>query len=143
MKLFNLPVLLSVMALTACGPSGPKGVDKDLLAQAVGEAVGDPGTCVVLAERGSGKVLWRSTQPIVCARSLPSCVTPEKTTVEVLADKAAQGGALVTGCADVGWAAGPTRRQDVVFAAVMQGDRALPGVEIARRLDGAFERAGL
>jgi hypothetical protein len=143
MTLPKVCLLIGTLWLAACAPSGPKGVDPDVLAQAVGDAVGDPGTCVILAERDSGKVLWRSAKPIVCARALPSCVSPARMTVEDLVDKAAKGGALVTGCADVGWAAGPTRRDDVVFAAVMQGERALPGIEVARRLDKAFERAGL
>jgi hypothetical protein len=143
MTLAKVSLMAGILLLAACAPKGPKGVDPDVLAQAVGESVGDPGTCVVLAERDSGKVLWRSAKPIVCARALPSCVGSGRMTVEDLADRAAKGAALVTGCADVGWASGPTRRDDVVFAAVMQGERALPGIEIARRLDKAFERAGL
>jgi hypothetical protein len=43
----------------------------------------------------------------------------------------------------VSWAAGPTAREGVVYAAVMYGERALPGIEIARRLDEAFRDAGL
>lgn len=143
MKPARVLVFLLLATLAACAPNGPKGVDPDLLAQSVGEAIGDPATCVILAERGSGKIVWRSAKPYVCARTLPSCVSPAETSVESLAAKAAAGGALMTGCSNVSWAAGPTRREDIVFAAVMQGERALPGIEIARRLDKAFERAGL
>jgi hypothetical protein len=140
-RVFALAILA---VLAACAPSGPKGVDPDVLAQAVGEAVGDPGTCVVLAERESGKVVWRSAKSYVCGRTLPSCVAPTETSVEGLAKRVAKtGGVLMTGCSNVSWSAGPTRREDIVFAAVMQGERALPGIEIARRLDKAFERAGL
>lgn len=143
MKLFNGFSLAVVLMLSACAPKAPPGVDLDKLAQAVGEAVGDPGTCVILAQAGSGKILWRSAKSYVCARTLPSCTGPTETSVESLAETAAKGGVLLTGCSNVSWAAGPTRREGVAFAAVMQGERALPGIEIARRLDKAFERAGL
>jgi hypothetical protein len=143
MKPLTASILMAAVAMAACSPSGPKGVDTDVLAEAVGEAVGDPGTCVVLAERGSGKIVWRSAKSYVCGRTLPSCVAPTETSVEALAKRTAKGGALMTGCSNVSWSAGPTRREDIVFAAVMQGERALPGIEIARRLDKAFERAGL
>jgi hypothetical protein len=137
------PAFIALLLLAACAPSGPKGVDPDVLAQAVGEAVGDPGTCVVLAERETGKIVWRSAKSYVCGRTLPSCVAPTEISVETLAKDTAKGGVLMAGCSNVSWAAGPTRRETLVFAAVMQGDRALPGIEIARRLDKAFERAGL
>ena len=143
MKLLNGAALGMLLFIAACAPKGPEGVDPDLLAQAVGESVGDPGTCVVLAERDSGKIVWKSAKSYVCARTLPSCVTSAETSVEALAKEAAKGGVLMTGCSNVTWAAGPTRREGLVFAAVMQGERALPGIEIARRLDKAFERAGL
>ena len=131
------------LALVACAPKGPEGVDPDILAQAVGQSVGDPGTCVVLAERETGKIVWKSAKSYVCARTLPSCVTSAERSVEDLAREAAKGGVLTIGCSNVTWAAGPTRRDNLVFAAVMQGERALPGIEITRRLEGAFERAGL
>ena len=143
MKPLKASVLTAALAMAACSPSGPKGVDTNVLAEAVGEAVGDPGTCVVLAERGSGKIVWRSAKSYVCGRTLPSCVTPAERSVEDLAKEAAKGAVLTTGCSNVTWAAGPTRRENLVYAAVMQGERALPGIEIARRLDKAFERAGL
>lgn len=135
--------VMAGLALVACSPKAPAGVDAGELAQAVGQAVGDPGTCVILAQTGSGKVLWRSAKSYVCSRTLPSCVSAKEISVEALAASAANGAVLVTGCSNIGWAAGPTRRDGVVFAAVMQGDKALPGIEIARRLDKAFERAGL
>lgn len=137
-------VVLSVLTLAACGPKGPPGVDTQVLAQEVGDVVGDPGsTCVVLIEADSGKVLWRSAKVYVCARELPACTSAEAISVEELARRAAKGAAVQTGCSNVSWAAGPTRRKGVAYAAVMQGERAFPGREIARRLEGAFERAGL
>ena len=143
MKQLNGFGLAAVLLLAACAPKGPEGVDPDLLAQAVGQSVGDPGTCVVLAKRDSGKIVWKSAKSYVCARTLPSCVTAAQRSVEDLAREAAKGTVLTVGCSNVTWAAGPTRREDLVFAAVMQGERALPGIEITRRLEGAFERAGL
>ena len=143
MKPSRVLAVAVLMMLAACAPKGPEGVDPDILAQAVGQSVGDPGTCVVLAERETGKIVWKSAKSYVCARTLPSCVTSAERSVEDLAKEAAKGGVLMTGCSNVTWAAGPTRRENLVFAAVMQGERALPGIEIARRLDKAFERAGL
>ena len=143
MKPSRVLAVAVLMMLAACAPKGPEGVDPDILAQAVGQSVGDPGTCVVLAERETGNIVWKSAKSYVCARTLPSCVTSAERSVEDLAKEAAKGGVLMTGCSNVTWAAGPTRRENLVFAAVMQGERALPGIEIARRLDKAFERAGL
>ena len=59
------------MALAACSPSGPPGVDRDQLDEAVSRAVGDPNTCVLIARAGSGKLLYRYNTPTVCARELP------------------------------------------------------------------------
>lgn len=144
MKPQGVLAVLAVLTLGACAPKGPPGVDARVLAEEVGMVVGDPGrTCVVLSEAGSGKVLWRSAKSYVCARTLPACTSAELISVETLARRAASGATVQTGCSNVSWAAGPTRRKGVVYAAVMQGERAFPGMEIARRLEGAFERAGL
>ena len=82
-----LIALVLILGLAACGPKLPSGVERDRLAQAVGERVGDPGTCVVLAEAGSGKVLWESAKSYVCLRNLPSCTTADQINVEGLASR--------------------------------------------------------
>jgi hypothetical protein len=45
----------------------------------------------------------------------------------------------------VGWAEGRVKsaRHDFIYSAVMEGQRALPGHEMAARLDDAFANAGL
>jgi hypothetical protein len=136
------PVVLAAAVLCGCSPKLPNGVDADRLTQTVGSTVGDPATCVILAEEGTGKVLWRSSRRQVCAQEREACTDPGRTTPEALVQKAAKGLTLTTGCQSVSWAAGPTPRAGVVYAAVMYGERALPGREIARRLDSAFAASG-
>ena len=60
MKPSRVLAVAVLMMLAACAPKGPEGVDPDILAQAVGQSVGDPGTCVVLAERDRGTIVWKS-----------------------------------------------------------------------------------
>jgi hypothetical protein len=46
----------------------------------------------------------------------------------------------------VGWAEGRVKSahgRDLVYSAMMEGQRALPGMEMAARLDDAFANAGL
>ena len=126
MKPSRVLAVAVLMMLAACAPKGPEGVDPDILAQAVGQSVGDPGTCVVLAERETGNIVWKSAKSYVCARTLPSCVTSAERSVEDLAKEAAKGGVLMTGCSNVTWAAGPTRRENLVFAAVLSRELGLP-----------------
>ncbi len=134
---------ISLLLLAACGRL-PDGVDKTVLMDNVGRAIGDPATCVVLAQAGTGKVLWRSSNLTVCGVERQACTRPGTTTVMALVDAVAKGAPPVTtGCESVSWASGRTSREGVVYAAVMYGERALPGMEIARRLEGAFEEAGL
>jgi hypothetical protein len=136
--------LFPLVFLTACSGDLPAGVNKDALMENVGLAVGDSATCVVLAEKGTGKVLWRSSNMTVCTVDRQACTRPGVTTVLAVADAVAKGApGFTTGCESVSWAAGPTSREDVVYAAVMYGERALPGMEMARRLDQAFEDSGL
>ena len=47
------------------------------------------------------------------------------------------------GSRGVGWAAGPIQGTDMVYAAMMEGDRSFPGRMMAERLDAAFRRAKL
>lgn len=148
------PVLAVVLAvvLVGCAPKGPAGVDAAALNDAVGSAIGDPNTCVLLVERG-GDVVWRMGSNMTCARARPSCQGPQAITVEDLAKAAAAGETRNVSCPGpnglVGWSAGPVPAGEVAkqgqyaYAAGMIGERALPGREIARRLEGALRRAGL
>lgn len=136
--------LTSLLLLTACSGQLPKGVDKAVLLENVGAAIGDSATCVVLAETGTGTVIWRSSNMTVCSVGRQACTRPGETTVVKVAEEVAKGATPVTtGCESVSWASGPTPRAGVTYAAVMYGERALPGMEMARRLDQAFKDSGL
>lgn len=142
---------LAALTLSACAPDAPPGVEKADLDDAVSRAIGDPNTCVLIAEHGGGDVVYRYNTATICARSHPACDGPGTTTVGDRAEAAAtRGEAVQLSCnttADasrgVGWASGPIPGKDLVYAAVMEGDRALPGRIMADRLGSAFERAGL
>jgi hypothetical protein len=123
------------------------------LDQAIAPAIGDPSTCVLVAERGTNKVLYQYGQIFNCVRGLPACDRPGVLTARQalpLATAAAQG--RETSCAStpdgsrmVGWAEGPVNGHtpNLVYSAVMEGQQALPGHEIATRLADAFQTAGL
>lgn len=145
-----------LLTLAACAPA-IKGVDEAALADAVGGAIGDPGTCVVLVDK-STDVVWRYGSHMTCARSLPACEGRGVTTVQALANAAVQGGETAMSCDSapdgsrtVGWASGPVvagknaQHEPLFFAAVMEGesDRTLPGREIKARLESVFANAGL
>ena len=148
----------AILALTAaaCAPPGPEGVDQQRLADAVGRAIGDPNTCVLMASKADGEIVWRYGTHMTCARELPSCQGAGRITVEAVKDAAVRGEEIAISCpslrdgsTSVGWAAGPiqaspgTQYGELVFAAVMEGERALPGREITLRLEQAFKRAGM
>ena len=147
--------LTLALAASACSPS-IEGVDNAVLEKAVGAAIGDYNTCVLLAD-AQGKVAWRYGTRLTCARQLPACAEDGGvTTVDLLAEAAAKGFETATSClskpdgsTSVGWATGPVRagggaaHEPLFYAAVMEGERALPGREIKLRLENALARAGL
>src|SRR5678816_3254332 len=65
--------LLGVLALAACSPGGPPGVDRDELDAQVSKAIGDPASCLLIAKAGSGRVLYRYNAATTCDRELPAC----------------------------------------------------------------------
>lgn len=147
---------LAAVALGACSPSAPKGVDKDQLDAAVSRAIGDPASCLLIAEQASGKLVYRYNTHTACARQLPSCGGPggrdggPQTLDQLLRATVKDGQARTLSCnstADasrgVGWAAGPIPGKGLVYAAMMEGDRAFPGRMMADRLSRAFKEAGL
>ncbi len=145
----RLAPIAALAALSACSPGGPPGVDKTALDEAVSRAIGDPNSCVLIAEKGSGKVLYRYNTATACAREFPACDRPETTKVDkVLEATAKDGQPRLLSCytqpdrsRSVGWAAGPIIGRDWVYAAMMEGDRAFPGRMMADRLESAFRRA--
>ena len=142
---------MAALALAACSPGAPKGVDKAQLDEAISNAIGDPATCVMIAEQATGKVVYRYNTHTACARSLPACDTPGERTVEDLVAATAKDGQARTlscytaadGSRGVGWASGPLAAKGLVYAAMMEGDRAFPGRMMAERLLRAFAKVGL
>lgn len=140
---------VSAAILSACAPGAPAGVEKAKLDDAVGRAIGDPGTCVLIGQ--GGKVVYRYGTNVICGRKLPACDEPGMRTVaELLAVAPASGLPKTASCRSnpegtriVAWAAGPIEGGDLVFAAVMEGDEVPPGVIIADKLKTAFARAGV
>jgi hypothetical protein len=124
-------------------------VDRDALDSAVSRAVGDPPTCVLIALAGSGKVLYRYNSATACAREFAACDGPGTRKLSALLDSTAKDrqprqlscNTLADASRGVGWAAGPIAGTDLVYAAMMEGDRAFPGRMMADRLETAFRRA--
>lgn len=140
----SLAALAAASDLSACSPHLPRGVDEAALQQQIASVIGDINTCVVLAEKGSGKVVWTDGLPNICRIKYPACTSDKLIDVKTLAQTAAKTGAPVaTGCQTVSWAAGPAGHGALVYGAVMAGGRALPGIEISRRMDEVFRNAGL
>ncbi len=144
---------LAALVLAACSPGAPKGVDKDTLDAAVSRAIGDPASCLLIAEQASGKLVYRYNTHIACARSLPACAGtgPATQTIDQLLKATQKDGQPRTlSCSSttdasrgVGWASGPIPGKGLVYAAMMEGDRAFPGRMMADRLARAFKDAGL
>ena len=147
-------LLLSVaLAIAGCAKSGAGGrLPGGALDQAIGQAIGDPSTCVLLADKVSGKVLYRYGESFNCLRGVPACDRPGfLNATQALALAATPGGrgascpSTADGSRTVGWAEGVVagKRDGLVYSAVMEGQTALPGHEMASRLDDAFQNAGL
>jgi hypothetical protein len=146
-------LIVAGLALAACSPKLPKGVDEALLADSVGRAIGGPNTCVLLADK-AGKVVWTGGGYITCARNLPTC-GGATTTAQTVLDGAIGKPSRFASCPSgpgvntVGWAMGPVPVSDgkpdrgLSYVAVMEGERALPGREVQERVEEAFARAGL
>lgn len=141
---------LAVAVLAACSPGAPKGVDKAILDEAVSRAIGDPGTCVLIAE--GGRTVYQYGTHMVCGRSLPTCDGQGAQTLEQLLKAApATGDRKTASCRSnpegtriVAWASGPVEgRPGMTYAAVMEANEAPPGIVIADKLTSAFARAGL
>lgn len=140
---------LAVALLSACSQA-PGGVDKLTLDNAINDAIGDPGTCVLIGEPGAAKP-YRFGKHAACARALPACRQPGTRTAEDLFKTAVAGAPLASascpsqadGSRIVGWASGAIQGQALVYAAVMEGPATPPGLVIADKLEGAFRKAGL
>jgi hypothetical protein len=141
--------LVLAASLTACSPKAPPGVDAALLDEAIAASVGDPTTCVLVVRKGSGEVVYRYGRQVTCATEIPSCQSAATITVDALAKEAAAGAVRTISCPSpaggVGIAVGPVRADkpgEFAYAAAMNTAHVLPGMEMARRLDSAFAKAG-
>ena len=144
---------LASLILAACSPGAPKGVDKDILDEAVSRAIGDPDSCLLIAEQATGKLVYRYNTHTACARPLPACAgraAGTQTIDQLLKATARDGQPRTLSCSStldasrgVGWASGPIPGKGLVYAAMMEGDRAFPGRMMADRLSRAFQDAGL
>lgn len=151
--------LIAIIAAGCAKPgttAGARGADPRLpsaaLDQAIAAGIGDPTTCVLLADPSTGKILYRYGELFNCVRGLPACDRPGNLTATDALKLATAAGARETSCnsaADgsrtVGWAEGRAAhaKRPLIYSAVMEGQRALPGHEIAARLADAFDAAGL
>ena len=140
---------LAALILTACSPGAPPGVNRDELDAAISRAVGDPNTCVLIARAGSDRVLYRYNTATACARAFPACDAPGARKLKDLLEATSKDrrprmlscNTLADASRGVGWASGPIAGTDLVYAAMMEGDRAFPGRMMADRLETAFRRA--
>lgn len=142
---------LALLALCACSPGAPKGVSKERLDQAVSDAIGDPATCLEMADRGSGRIVYRYNTATVCARVLASCEGAGRRTIGDLLQATAKDGkpreescnTAPDGSRGVSWASGVIPGKDLAWAAVMEGARTFPGRMMTERLEPRFKDAGL
>ncbi len=138
------------LSLAACSPGAPPGRrQRRCWTQAVGKAVGDPSTCVLIAQRSaSSSTATTPTRPAAASCRPAAAAGPDPGRAPGKAptqgpDAPPAAPAIADGSRRVGWASGPIAGHDLVYAAVMEGDRrSCPGVVIADKLDGAFKDAG-
>lgn len=168
----RLAAILSIsLALAACSQGAGKGgaasagkpsggglfgggdkLPSDALDAAIGQAIGDPTTCVLIARASDRKVLYRYGDGFNCVRGLPACDRPGSLSAEQALALATPAGRFKScnsndaGDRTVGWAEGPVTSahgRQLVYSAMMEGQRALPGMEMSARLDDVFDKVGL
>ena len=150
---FNPLTALAILAILAgCIPAKGPGMPADALDQAIGGAIGDPTTCVIIADRATHKTVYTYGESSNCTRGLPACDRPGLSSARAalaFADTVDGRGASCPTTADgsrsVGWAEGRvvSTRGVWIYSAVMEGGTALPGQEMSARLAQAFQNAGL
>ena len=139
-------------ALAGCGPKSGLALHANRLDNLIAAAVGDPSTCVLLADGKTGQVIYRYGDDFDCTRALPACDSPATMNAHDALKFATQPGgrkqscnSVADGSRTVGWAEGRVEgaKRDLIYSATMEGQRALPGHEMNARLYDAFQRAGL
>ena len=141
-----------IAGVGACTPKAAKGVHDTQLDNQIAAAIGDPSTCLLLADAKTGQVIYRYGDDFNCSRALPACDAAGTLNAKTALQFAARRGGRMASCASVsdgsrqvGWAEGPVQstKRNLVYSAVMEGERALPGHEMNARLYDAFQKAGL
>lgn len=141
-----------VALLAGCGgPKEPK-LQTDVLTAQIETSIGDPNTCVLIVDQTTGKTVYAYNDGFDCVRGLPACDRPGFLSArQALALATLPGGretscnSVADGSRTVGWAEGKvsSTKHDFIYSAVMEGERALPGHEMAARLEENFANAGL
>ena len=143
---------LIAVPLVACAPKSAQGLSDNLLDNQIAAAIGDPSTCVLLADAKTNQVVYRYGADFNCKRTLPACNFSGAMNARAALQYATRPGGRMASCPSVpdgsrqvGWAAGRVQsaKRDLVFSAVMEGERALPGHEMNARLYDAFTAAGV
>ena len=146
-----ITALAATLIVAACAPRGPK-LPTPALDQAIGNAVGDPDTCVLIAERATLRVVYSYNAGFNCVRALPACDRPGFLSAkQALAFARLPKGRFAScnsnpeGTRTVGWAEGAVKgsKSDLVYSAVMEGQNSLPGIVMSGRLDDAFSNLPL
>ena len=152
-RIVLMAAMVAANGLSGCSMRGmASNMPTDALDHAIGDAVGDPTTCVIIAERATRKSVYTYGESANCARELPPCDRPGTLSANAalaLADKPDDRGASCPsnddGSRRVGWAEGRvvSKRGNWIYSAMMEGEKTLPGQEISARLALAFKKAGL
>lgn len=135
----------------ACARQDGAALPSTQLDQAIGTAIGDPTTCVLIADRATGKIRYRYGQLFNCVRGMPACDRPgflnAKTGLKLAAvpPRGESCPSSPQGTRRVGWAEGVIGGTSgtLIYSAVMEGDRALPGHEMNVRLYDVWTKTGL
>ena len=142
----------ALLGLSACAPKAAKGVQDTALDTQIAATIGDPSTCLLLADVKTGQVVYRYGTDFNCSRALPACDASGTLNAKTAMQYATRPGGRMASCPSlpdgsrmVGWSEGRVQstKRDLTYSAVMEGERALPGHEINARLFDAFQKAGL
>jgi hypothetical protein len=145
-----MTIIGGALILTACAPAHRLPSAK--LDALIGDYIGDPTTCVLIADKASGKVLYSYGDHFNCVRAMPACDRPGTLSAKqalTLATTSGGRGASCPSVADgsrsVGWAEGAIAgsQPPLLYSAVMEGQAALPGIEMNTRLAQVFLNTGL
>lgn len=147
----HLAALAALVFTAACARQEAAGLPSTQLDQAIGGSIGDPTTCVLIADRATGRIRYRYGQLFNCVRGMPACDRPGFLNAKAalkLASVPPRGQSCPSNpqaARQVGWAEGVIGGSSgtLIYSAVMEGDRALPGHEMNVRLYDVWTKTGL